>query len=86
MFNLNELEYIACNCLQYLRSESIRELREVDDAIVVLVKLLKQVAGVVLEGRVVLGQLFDLEDDFVHGGLWELVGVVLHVFLSVFVS
>ena len=46
--------------MQYLRSESSRELLEIDDAVVILVKLLKEVASVVLEGRVVLGQLLDL--------------------------
>ena len=76
-----------CNALsKYLRSKSLSELSEVNDAVIVLVKFLKQVNGVFLEGCVVLSQFLNLEDDFVHGSFWELVWVIFHVFLGVFVG
>ena len=79
---------MICNALssKYLRSESCSELVEVNHTVIVLVKFLKQVNSVFLKRAVVLGQFLDLEDDFVHGSLWELVGVIFHVFLGVFVG
>lgn len=68
------------------RSESLSELLEVNHTVIVLVKFLKQVNGEILKRGVVLRQFLDLENDLVHGSFWELVWIIFHVFLGVFVG
>ena len=66
--------------------KSSTELREVDKSITVRIKLLEDVDNPILESTVLSCRLLNLGNNVLNSGLRELIGVVLHVFLSVLVG
>lgn len=66
-------------------SKSLRKFIEVDELVVVFVKLLENLNRIGLQVRVVLSWGLDLCDDCLKGSLWENVAVVLHVLLGVLI-
>ena len=71
---------------KYLRAEAGSELLEVDHAVVVPVELHEQFNAVLIKRRIVHCLSLDLSKDVLDVLLREHLGVVLHVFLGVFVG
>ena len=74
------------NTIDYLHAETGGEFLEVDDSVVVLIELNKEVNAVVLEGWVGGSLALDLVKDVLDVLLGEHVGVVFHVFLGVLIG
>ena len=66
--------------------ETVRELGQADEAVVVLVEGLHEEHGVLLQGTVRLGSILDLLKDDTDAGLGEDIRVVFHILLRVLVS